>query len=86
MKKIVVTLITSIALTFGSLAIADENTVLMFVRDGARDLPLALEGEVLLMKNMLEKEGYEVVIATADGKDLEAGGVSVAVDHKIADL
>ena len=86
MKKLTLTLLTSLAVFFGSIAVADENTVLMFVRDGARDLPLALEGEVLLMKNMLEAEGYEVVIATADGKDIEAGGIKVAVDHKVADV
>ncbi len=86
MKNVLVTLLIGIAVSVGSLASADENTVLMFVRDGSRDLPLMLEEEVLVMKNMLEAEGYKVVVATANGEDLEAGGFSVSVDHKIADV
>lgn len=70
----------------GSLVWADEDTVLMFVRDGSRDLELMLQDEVLVMKNMLESEGYTVKIATSDGSDLSAGSVRVAVDYKIADV
>lgn len=86
MKKIILAMLTSFTVFFGSFALADENTVLMFVRDGSRDLRLMLEEEVLLMKSMLEFEGYKVVVATADGEDLEADGVKVEVDFKVADV
>ncbi len=86
MRKMLIAILAGIAVAGSGIALADEDTVLMFVRDGSRDLQLMLEEEVLLMKNMLEAEGYKVEIATNDGTDLSAGSVSVAVDHKIADV
>ena len=86
MKKLLVTLLTGLAVLATNQTLADENTVLMFIRDNSRDLQLMLEEEVLLMKNMLEAEGYRVEIATNDGQDLSAGPITVAVDHKIDDV
>ncbi len=86
MKNFLLTILTGLALLAGNLSVADENTVLMFIRDNSRDLQLMLEEEVLLMKNMLEAEGYRVEIATNDGMDITSGSVTVEVDHKIADV
>jgi len=86
MNKFVAVFISMIGLLVGSVALADEDSVLMFVRDGSRDLPLMLEDEVLVMKNMLEAEGYKVVLVTSDGEDLEAGGIELEVDYKLADV
>lgn len=86
MNKFVAVFISMIGLLVGSVALADEDSVLMFVRDGSRDLPLMLEDEVLVMKNMLEAEGYKVVLVTSDGEDLEAGGNELEVDYKLADV
>lgn len=86
MKKALMSLLASLILFSTSILYADEDTVLMFIREGSRNLDLMLEEEVLLMKSMLEAEGYKVEIATNDGADLTAGSFSVAVDHKIADI
>ena len=86
LKKLVINLVTLTMLTVAGAVFADDNTVLMFIPDDSRNLELMLEEEVLLMKSMLEAEGYSVAIATNDGKDLQAGSVQVAVDHKIADV
>ena len=86
MNKFVAVFISMIGLLVGSVALADEDSVLMFARDGSRDLPLMLEDEVLVMKNMLEAEGYKVVLVTSDGEDLEAGAIELEVDYKLADV
>lgn len=63
----------------------DSPTVLMFVRDGARDLELMLDKETGVMKQMLEDAGIEVVVATASGEPMKAGDFVLEADLKIAD-
>ena len=70
-------------INFGS---SDRKSVLMFIRDGSRDLHLMLEEEVMVMKTMLEAEGYHVETATVDGKDISDGHLTVKIDHKISDI
>ena len=86
MKKYVAVLISLIGLLLGSTAFTDQNSVLMYVRDDSRDFPLMLEDEVLVMKNMLEAGGYNVVLVTTNGEDIEAGGFSIKVNYKLADV
>ncbi|MCG8416241.1 MAG: DJ-1/PfpI family protein [Pseudomonadales bacterium] len=86
MKKLFTKILLLISLAVSVQVFADENTVLMFIREGSRNLEVMLEEEVQLMKDMLEAEGYRVEIATIDGEDLQAGSVSIAVNHKIADV
>jgi|APGre2960657505_1045072.scaffolds.fasta_scaffold00375_4 protease I len=64
----------------------DAEKVLMLVRDGSRDLELMVHDEVLVMKQMLEAAGFVVEVATVDGKDLIVDGVTLQVDHVVADL
>ena len=64
----------------------DAGKVLMFVRDGSRDIGLMVHDEVLVMKQMLEEAGFVVDVATADGKDLIVDGVTIKVDHAVAEL
>jgi len=63
----------------------DSLTVLMFVRDGARDLELMLDEETGVMKQMLEDAGIEVVVATTSGEPMKAGDLVLEADLKIAD-
>ena len=86
LKKLLTTVFASLFFLSSVAVFADDNTVLMFVRDNSRNLELMLDEEVLLMKRMLEAEGYSVEVATVDGEDLRAGKFSVAVDHKVADV
>jgi putative intracellular protease/amidase len=66
-------------------AAVETPKVLMFVRDGARDLELMLDNETGVMKQMLEDAGIEVVVATASGEPMEAGELVLEADLKIAD-
>ena len=65
--------------------VAADTTVLMFVRDGARDLELMLDQETGVMKQMLEDAGIKVVVATASGEPMKAGDFVLEADLKIAD-
>ena len=64
---------------------ADSGKVLMFVRDGARDLELMLDKETGVMKRMIEDAGFEVVVATASGEPMKAGDFVLDADLRIAD-
>ena len=64
---------------------ADSPKVLIFVRDGARDLELMLDKETGVMKEMLENAGIEVVVATTSGEPMKAGSLVLEADLKIAD-
>jgi len=64
---------------------ADSPKVLMFVRDGARDLELMLDEETGVMKEMLESAGIEVVVATTSGEPMKAGSLVLEADLEIAD-
>ncbi|MCY3564731.1 MAG: DJ-1/PfpI family protein [Gammaproteobacteria bacterium] len=86
MRKLICCMTAFVCLFSAGSTLADENDILIFVRDDSRNLELMLEEEVLVIKAMLEAEGFDVDIATVDGKDLVAEGVSVSVDHKIADV
>lgn len=64
---------------------ADSGKVLMFVRDGARNLELMLDEETGVMKQMLEDAGFEVVVATSSGEPMKAGEFVLEADLEIAD-
>ena len=63
----------------------EATTVLMFVRDGARDLELMLDKETGVMKQMLEDAGIEVVVATTTGEPMKSGDFVLKADLKITD-
>lgn len=67
------------------LVAADSGKVLMFVRDGARDLELMLDQETGVMKQMLEDAGFDVVVATTSGEPMKAGDFVLEADLAIAD-
>lgn len=79
-------LVAALLLPTSMLFAQDASKVLMFVRDGSRDLGLMVHDEVLVMKQMLEEAGFVVEVATADGKDVTIDGVTVQVDHAVAGL
>lgn len=80
-------LLTLLVVIFAMAApvVAADTTVLMFVRDGARDLELMLDEETGVMKQMLEDAGIKVVVATASGEPMKAGDFVLEADLKIVD-
>lgn len=79
------TLTVLIAAMAAPIMAADSPKVLMFVRDGARDLELMLDEETGVMKEMLENAGIEVVVATTSGEPMKAGSLVLEADLKIVD-
>jgi putative intracellular protease/amidase len=61
--------------------------VLLFMRNAqtSGDLEYMLKKEVGVMKAILEKSGYKVVIATLDGSSFSAGSTTVKADIKLAE-
>jgi putative intracellular protease/amidase len=79
-------LAATLSLPMASAVLAEgEPRVLMFVRDGSRDLDLMLSDEVLVMKGILEESGFEVVVATESGEPMKAGSTTLVADLKVAD-
>jgi len=80
--------IASVALTLLLLPFAlaqQRGKVLMIVNEGtSEDLELMLTKEVGVMKNLLQKAGYQVVVATASGNPLAAGSAKVMPDLKLS--
>ncbi len=76
-----------VLLTLSPAARTDEmGRVLMFVRDGSRDLDLMLREEVGVMRHMLEQAGYQVDVATADGKPLTGTAMTLTPDITLAQV
>lgn len=67
-----------------------QNTpkVLLFMRNAqtSGDLEYMLKKEVGVMKDTLEKSGYQVVVATLDGSSFTAGSTTVKANIKLADV
>ncbi len=64
----------------------DTPKVLLFLREGSPDLEYMLNREVGVMKDTLERSGFRVVIATADGSDFSAGSARVNADLKLSEV
>ena len=66
---------------------ANRGKVLMIVNEGkSSDLELMLTKEVGVMKSLLEKAGFEVMVSTASNQPLVAGGATLKPDLKFSDV
>jgi putative intracellular protease/amidase len=63
---------------------AKTHKVLLFVRDGSPQLEFMLINEVDPMKELLEKSGYKVTIATISGETITAGSAKIKPDTKLS--
>jgi putative intracellular protease/amidase len=67
-----------------------QNTpkVLLFMRNAqtSGDLEYMLRKEASVMKDVLERSGYKVVIATLDGASFSAGSTTVIADIRLSDV
>ena len=64
-------------------AAADDATVLMYVRDGSRDLDRMLVQEVGVMQRMLEDAGYKVALSTPGDEPLATDDRALAPTVKL---
>jgi putative intracellular protease/amidase len=89
MKRLLITIVLiAIGLCPSTLTYAQNTTkVLLFMRNAQSSdaLEYMLKKEVGVMKDTLEKSGYQVVIATLDGKSFIAGSTIVKADIKLAE-
>lgn len=71
----------------GPVTDAEANQkILMILKDHSEEAELMLTKEVGVMTEMLEKAGYEVVVATATGETMVAGAATVKADLKLEDV
>jgi putative intracellular protease/amidase len=64
-----------------------KGKVLMLVNEGkSGDLELMLTKEVGVMKDLIQKAGFEVVVATASNTPLVSGSARVTPDLKLSDV
>ena len=78
-------LIIAILITMTCAYASDTSKVLIFMRSGSGALEFMLDKEVMVMKETLEKSGFNVVVATLDGSDFSEGSMTVKADLKLAD-
>lgn len=64
----------------------ENPKVLLFIKHGKVNLNYMLTKEVGTMRQILEKSGYKVVIATGDGKVIKTDSVQLTPDVKLADV
>jgi putative intracellular protease/amidase len=79
-----------IAIMFGTFLFAyaqNAPKVLLFMRNAEKsgNLEYMLQKEVGVMKDVLERSGYKVVIATLDGSSFAAGATKVTANIKLAE-
>ena len=65
---------------------AQNNKVLMIVKENSEEAELMLTKEVGVMTDMLEQAGFEVVVANASGQPMVAGAATVKADLKLEDV
>lgn len=64
----------------------DNPKVLLFITDGSRDLELMITEEVLVMNEILEQSGFEVVISTLSGETISVDSIVIQPDLKLANV
>ena len=80
MKQIIfVFLLTGIL----SSCLQENQKVLLFITDGSRDLKLMLTKEVMLMKEVIEETGFQVVIASLSGETIAVDSLRLKPDLKL---
>jgi putative intracellular protease/amidase len=76
-----------LALAMSSSAMAQQRPkVLMIVNEKSGNIELMLTQEVGVMKSLLEKAGFDVVVSTASGQPLVATSARLASDVKLSDV
>jgi putative intracellular protease/amidase len=61
-------------------------SVLLFIRNGSVDPEFMLRREVGVMKDVLERSGFRVTVATLDGSPLSAGVIKMQPDLRLSDV
>ena len=66
--------------------LAPKQVLLVVGLEQSDDMELMLTEEVAVMVSMLEKTGYEVVVASASGEPITGGTTTLTPDLKLADV
>lgn len=82
MKKLLI--IAALFMVFCYQTSSQNPKVLMFIQDNSMDLGFMLTNEVGKMKQILEKSGLDVVIASISGEVMKAASVTVTPDIKLS--
>jgi putative intracellular protease/amidase len=86
MRRYIVAVALSLAILVFGMA-QQKGKVLMIVNeDQSADLELMLTKEVGVMKDLLKKAGFQVVVATASNRPMVAGSAKLKPDLKLSDV
>jgi hypothetical protein len=92
-RPVLVLLVSVLGLCLALTAVRaeDKPVVLLIARgdapyDGERSLKVAIDMEANTIISKLNALGYGVDVASEDGKDIHAGGSTLKVDTKLADV
>jgi putative intracellular protease/amidase len=86
MRRTIAVVALSLILLSCSVAPKNQGKVLMIINGPSMDLELVLEDEVNVMRNLLQKAGFEVVVAADSKQPLVAGSAKLTPDLKISDV
>jgi putative intracellular protease/amidase len=64
----------------------ESPKVLLFIKHGKENINYMLTKEVGTMRQILEKSGYKVVIATGEGKIIKTDSIQLTPDVKLANV
>jgi len=64
----------------------DTPKVLLFITDGSRDLELMITKEVIVMKEILEKSGFEVIISNLSGEPITVDTIEIEPDLRLVNV
>jgi putative intracellular protease/amidase len=86
MKRLLIAIVIS-AFVLSYAYAQNAPKVLLFMRNAQKsgDLEYMLKKEVGVMRDILEKSGYKVIVATLDGSSFTAGSTTVKADIKLPD-
>lgn len=69
-----------------SSCVRENPKALLFITDGSRDLELMLSKEAIVMKELMEQAGIEVVTASLKGDLFSIDTVAIKPDLKLSDV
>jgi putative intracellular protease/amidase len=86
MKSWIAAIVLTLVMSFSAMA-QQRGKVLMIVNEAkSLDLELMLTQEVGVMRSLLQKAGFDVVVSTASGQPLTAGAARLTPDLKLSDV
>jgi putative intracellular protease/amidase len=86
MRKYIAGVVLSVALLSFAVAQQKDKVLMIVNEEQSSDLQLMLTNEVGVMKNLLKKAGFQVIVATASKQPLASGSATLKPDLRLSDV